>query len=165
MNEAELNTALQNWNGIPVYEKCVKHCHAKEIQSIVLSENQDGRLLRLFYATQNHELFSNNPNNDLKMCVGFHNHRYSLGLKVIEGQLTNHLAIESPKGKRLNAYGYQSGINAGKIEQPQIKELGKVNVAFENSNQLSQGDFLSLTSTDIHTISADKGKCVAWLIL
>lgn len=163
--KAELNTVFATWNGIPVYEKCVKDCHAKNLYSIVLKVLESGRLLRMYVALPDNELYKNDPQNDELMSIGFHNHRYDIGLQVVRGQLTNHLLREAESDVFYKKYGFETGMGKSKLRQPKIVFQNKISVKFGESKLLKSGDFLQLKAEQLHTISTPKNELVAWLIL
>lgn len=163
--KTELNVAFKTWNGVPIYEKCVKNCHAKNLYSIVLKELENGRLLRMYVAVPGNELFKNNPKNGEMMSVGFHNHRYDIGLQVICGQLTNHLIEEANSFLFYKKYGFETGMGESKLTQPTIVFQNNVSVKFGKFTSLQKGDFLQLKAEELHTISTPKNELVAWLVL
>lgn len=165
MLKEELNTEFIKWNGTPLYDKCVKHCHAKNIYSIVLKELEANRLLRIYIAAPQNELYRNNPSSNLAMSVGFHNHRYDIGLQVLKGSLTNHIVSESPEGVEYKLYGYETGMNKAKLQKPKIELKGEVAIKECLTKKLYEGDFFEFSASDIHSISSKPNELVAWVIL
>lgn len=161
----ELNTEFNSWNGVPIYEKCVKDCHAKNLYSIVLKELENGRLLRLYVVLAENDLYKNDPKNEAKMSIGFHNHRYDIGLQVVYGQLTNQVIRKAKSDCFYKRYGFETGMGKGHLEQPKIVFKGMVAVEFALPQVLQKGGFLFLSSDILHSISTPKNEMVAWLIL
>lgn len=165
MLKEELNIEFENWDGIPLYDKCVKHCHAKNVYSIVLKELEDNRLLRIYIAMPENELYKNDPSANLPMSVGFHNHRYHIGLKVLKGSLINHIVTESENGIAYGLYGYETGMNKTKLEKPKIQLKGSISIKEHIKKTLNKGDYFEFQATDIHSISTKPDELVAWIIL
>lgn len=165
MLKEELNTEFKKWDGIPLYDKCVKHCHAKNIYSIVLKELEENRLLRIYIAAPENELYKNNSSSNLPMSVGFHNHRYDIGLQVLKGTLTNHIVSESSEGIPYKLYGYVTGMKNGKLQKPKIKLKGQVTIKEHVTKTLFEGDYFEFRASDIHGISSKPNELVAWIIL
>jgi quercetin dioxygenase-like cupin family protein len=161
----ELNREFERWNGLPIYDKCVKDCHAKNLYSIVLKELENGRLLRLYVVLADNDLYKNDPNNEAKMSIGFHNHRYDIGLQVVYGQLTNQVIRKAKSDCFYKRYGFETGMGKGHLGQPKIIFKGMVAVKFASPRNLQKGDYLSLPSDVLHSISTPKNEMVAWLIL
>lgn len=162
--ERNILAELEKWNGVPVYEKCVKHCHAKQVHSLVLSELEDGRLLRVFVAMEGNELYKNDYRNEEVMSVGYHNHRYDLELMVLKGSLTNYVVSKRNDGINLNSYGYQTGLQQG-IGQPRISFISSVCIGMDRVDHLFKDDQIYLEANEVHSISTSKSEFVAWIIL
>ena len=164
----ELQAHLGSWDGVPVYDKCVMDCHVKGLHSIVAKELPGGRLLRIYVATSGNQLFKNSPESRLPMAVGFHNHRYDIGLQVLVGRLTNHVVSECggellPMDYRL--YGYQTGLKDGVLGRPKIELRGAISIRRGRAEELREGQFAELQAREIHTISTAENEFVAWAVL
>jgi hypothetical protein len=131
--------------------RSVKHCHALNVSSIVLSENE-GRLTRCFMAWPGHQLERNTPENRFPV-VGPHTHRYALTLRWVSGFVFNYTMRLSDQGSHPENYDcwkFSSAITAHDGEPIRVPK-GQV-VLSEYSRSLCPAE-LSMDSRTIHSMS------------
>lgn len=124
-----------------------KDCHCKGLDSIVIADRADGRLVRVYVAHPGSEI--NKPNND-GLVVGIHNHRYPLRLLGLAGMCFNieysispmHPLGGAPWDLFLNAYRF------GKMGQD-IKSCGKRRVRRVSETRI---DDIILPAESLHTV-------------
>lgn len=145
-----------------------KHCHAKNVHSIVLNRGPDGELLRAFITDKQHELYKNSIGDDL--AVGIHNHKYDLKLKLLFGEVRNDIytAISQYRaiyylrtGFELNHFEFKNDMS-GKIE---YKKVGVAKVSKEQDGvYLSEYCWYCLPNDIFHNIWVPRNSYSGWLV-
>jgi hypothetical protein len=116
-----------------------KHCHARNVSSIVL-KNDGGRLLRAFLAWPGHRLGNNSPSGSLE--VGIHDHKYDLTLSLIAGKVENVIYKQSSDGEYLlQRWRFQSGVASGTpyaeaTTMERLEEVARFTLAHGEQNHM-----------------------------
>lgn len=129
-------------------EKSLKHCHVRGVHSIVLDENKDGKMIRLFYATPSHKL--DTP-------VAFHCHKTDLTLFKIFGEI-HHLLFTQNQRQEFKRYIFESAIT-GKGE---FKSSGK---QYKDVSLTALSPYQFLKGETYHSITVPAKEQAAWLVL
>lgn len=88
----------------------LRNCHARGVDSIVLSTYPDGRpKIRMFIARGSHELWKNTPWDNSPMSIAFHRHRARVELCLLAGSVWNVSGSFSKRGI-LHPFQYESAI-------------------------------------------------------
>lgn len=131
--------------------KSRKNCHAMDVSSIVVSEDE-GRLTRAFLAWPGNLLHTNTLKSHL--AVGIHDHRYDLSLKLIGGMVWNTTYVRDDRSPhRLTEWRFQSGVKTG---VPTVERAGdeKVGLLPATSERLTDDRWLTLNANELHNIEA-----------
>jgi len=153
-----------NFNFETISERSLLNCHCKGVHSFVLNE-REGKLDRLYLTSVDHELWLT----DLKhierspKAIAFHPHRRSLMLSVIKGSLYNayiDVLDGESQGLPITAWNYVSKIDGeGKFEREGSNCYTNLSVKC-----LTEGSSEFMNAKKVHTVWAEKGEIVAWLI-
>lgn len=139
------------------------NCHAKGLHSIVLNQAENGALIRVFVAEENHNLYLNVPGE--MMSIGFHNHSRHLALVNLLGNAKNIIAkpcTSADAQMDLDEYSFKSKIKTG-AEINIIEKTGiRIPVRFEEQNLTSK---VLLLGAELHTIYVPEGEKAVWLIV
>ena len=134
-----------------------KHCHARNVSSIVL-KNDGGRLLRAFLAWPGHGLGKNSPSGTLE--VGIHDHRYDLSLSLLAGGVENVIYKKvGDDGHMLQKWRFRSGVESG---TPHFEHLGTERLAEVSRFALKHGEITHMGDNVLHDIECH-GAC-GWLV-
>ncbi|HUR54578.1 MAG TPA: hypothetical protein VMZ71_10625 [Gemmataceae bacterium] len=136
------------------------HCHAMNVDSIVLAKNADGRLSRVFLAWPGHKLHANYPGSP-RYTVGVHDHRYDVALRLIRGTAVNHAFERAANGQPHTEYRFTSGVATGKAT---VERLGDANLCVVESRPLVTFDDVSMTAAVFHTVWVPGNVPTAWLV-
>lgn len=136
------------------------HCHAMNIDSVVLAKNPDGRLTRVFLVWPGHKLHANYPGSD-RYTVGVHDHRYAVSLRLIRGTAVNHTFDRVPGGTPHTEYRFTSGVATG---TPRIEKLGTAGLMVVESRPLVTFDDVTLPATAFHTVWVPGNVPTAWVV-
>lgn len=134
------------------------HCHAEHVSSIVL-QNSNGRLLRAFLAWPGHRLHTNTLRDEL--AVGVHDHRYSLLLSRIHGDVVNvNYERCEDSSQNLLEWEFSTGVATG---TPSKRLVGDGRALRETSREtIPDGVWMSLHKDTLHDIEA-AGIC-GWFV-
>lgn len=127
-------------------KKSLNNVHAKGLFSLVVSGEENGKLLRVFIATKKLKPLS----------VQLHSHRYPINLVAINGGITQYEAVIGHSVK-LSQYKYKSFLNGGNG----LRFVGIGNYSIK-SYILPIGSILHMSENDIHTVSCTKGSI--WIV-
>lgn len=136
------------------------HCHAMNIDSVVLAKNPDGRLSRVFLVWPGHKLHANYPGSE-RYTVGVHDHRYDVSLRLIRGTAVNHAFERFPGGTPHTEYRFTSGVATGKAT---VEKLGTTTLAVVESRPLVTFDDVTMSATAFHTVWVPGNVPTAWLV-
>lgn len=142
-------------------QQTIKHCHARGVWSVVLSE-RNGSLRRMFVAGPGHELWRNDPVSRKGMSVGFHAHHCDISIEGVVGMLLNWTVRESITGAvALNEYVFRSAIRTG---GGRFMSTGRTKF-FRDVNRvlLAAGSCVEMRAAELHTIFVEKDRCAAWI--
>lgn len=150
-----------------ITEKSLLNCHCKGVHSFVLNERENGKLDRLYLTTPDHELWMTDLRRDVDSStksIAFHPHRRNLRISVIKGKLYNAYINILEKGNLhgvpIKAWNYVSKIDGeGKFERGGTIYYDNLSI-----NWLTEGSSEYLHAKKVHTVWAEKGEVVAWLI-
>lgn len=148
-------------------------CHAKGVHSVVFDKDPaTGCLFRMYFVTGDHELYLNHKNQCLipnQLSVGIHNHRQGLLLRAISGFVTNIVfekvlqgAACNAKTTYLNDYVFDSKIKGGTGEF--LKRTDAVPLVFKSEQEYSNGDYVFMGPSVLHTVYVQKHETAAWII-
>jgi hypothetical protein len=156
MNQLIRHLLLENPEQI--LARSLKNCHVKGLHSIMLRERA-GETLRLYIATEQHELYLDDTN----LNLAYHPHHCNISIDVIQGWVYNKTVEVNPQGHLiLDRYLYNSEITRGKIGfqllQPKdrLKEI--------DNEYLRRGDGVYLKASDIHIVHLSQGYSASWLV-
>ena len=135
------------------------HCHATNIDSVVLAKNADGRLTRVFLAWPGHTLHANYPGSP-RYTVGVHDHRYDVALRLIRGTAVNH-AFERADGEDHTEYRFASGVATGTAT---AERLGSAGLRATESRPLTTFEDVSMAAAVFHTVWVPGAVPTAWLV-
>ena len=157
-----------------IAEKSFFHCHCVGVHSLLFDDTPGARI-RLFLATQQHELWKNalipcDPTRGMRgglaysLSVGFHPHHCDIELECIEGVFTSvHANVLAPwrdLQTMLGVYRYESQINSGACS---FSFERHANLAFAPYSRVV-GDSLFLPAAQLHTIYVPAGERAAWFV-
>lgn len=122
--------------------------HAKGMFSLVIHGTEPGKLVRVFIAGKKLNPFE----------VQYHNHRYSIHLTTLKGNIIHHTATADPYGNiMISAYNYKSFLMGGNgltyIEERQIRC---------DDYRIPIGSTIVLSHESFHTMSVSKGSM--WVV-
>jgi len=151
--------------------KSRKHCHAKNVSSIVLAQSGN-KLFRAFLAWPGHELEENRPCG--RYPVGVHDHRYDLTISLICGHVENVVydAIRSfgpeevspdlhwPNAHTQTKWQFTSGVESG---VPSVKRVGSERIREVKRLKLPEYGSVYLTDDTLHDIECS-GVC-GWYVI
>lgn len=130
-------------------------CHAPNLSSIVV-KNEDGRLTRAFLAWPGNPMHRNTLNQDLPL--GIHNHRYSLTLHWMHGEVVNTLYDEDGWCE-LNKFRYTSAMA---VDGPKFESLGMARLGVTMDTTLGPGMVCYMSAETLHDVRC--GEIAAWLV-
>ena len=136
------------------------HCHAMNVDSVVLAKNADGRLTRVFLAWPGHRLHANYPGSPC-YTVGVHDHRYDVSLRLIRGTAVNHAFERADGGAAHAEYRFTSGVASGRAT---VEKLGTAGLKATESRPLTTFDDVSMDATALHTVWVPGSVPTAWLV-
>lgn len=138
------------------------HCHVRGLASVMLHDEPDNRV-RMFYATEEHEMWRNNYPLSDEMNPAVHPHHCDLMLLLIFGRVCNtrYIALPNSDGE-FKQCRYDSAINGGaggltptgetfamqKVQQAWLYPTGE-----------------KMRADELHSIYVPKGEQAAWLVL
>lgn len=143
-------------------KKSLMHCHVRGLHSVVLSEGVDGKLIRMFVATQTHLMTGADS-------LAFHTHHCDITLVPVVGEFTNLVLTEgsrSSKNKRFKKFRFQSPLKTGSKESGSFKSLnsdawcGVVPTTFH-----AEGPSVTLKASEFHSVSVPPNTAAAWLVV
>jgi len=152
-----------------IMAKSLLDCHVKGVHSIMLLESP-GKTIRLYIATEEHELWRNTILNALLgySSVGYHAHHCALTLHCIYGDILNSIITEKGVDKEtpltLNRWNYKSPVTNAKgyFELPADMPCDHFKVS--NQQWINEKGYLYLKASDIHTVYVRKKEKAAWLV-
>ena len=136
------------------------HCHATNIDSVVLAKNADGRLSRVFLVWPGHRLHANYPGSP-RYTVGVHDHRYDVSLRLIRGTAVNHAFERKTGGTPHTEYRFTSGVATGTAT---VEKLGTAELAVVESRPLVTFDDVTMPAAAFHTVWVPGTVPTAWLV-
>jgi len=156
------------------YQKnSLANCHAKGLYSIVLKKFEDGKLLRMFYASKEHDLWKNNykevgPRTQ-SLGLAIHSHHCDIQILGIFGRMVNIRCVVDNKKKykkqhALKTYKYTSSILNGK-KNAKFVAVGQENIKIKTVENINKGTAVHMNANELHTVYVEKGQEAAWLIL
>lgn len=132
-----------------------KNCHQKGLDSIVINQDADGRLTRIFLAHSNHSMWKNNVPS---ICsLGIHDHKYNIRLTHVKGVANNITAKVLLHKKGFFKYEYSSMLNGNGVRGVAVP------VGLEYINKEFIGSIF-IPHTELHTVSVPKSEKAAWLV-
>ena len=140
-----------------------KHCHTRNVHSIVLKGDFDNRLTRIFLAQEDHLLWKNlEPNGVYE--VGPHTHMYDLSISCGPDNVRNVIQLEYKKGpgkfsEELDSYKFYYRL---KDKNAKIEPCGKTLIHLTAQKTLDSSYYL--VNTTIHTIGIRKGEKGSWTV-
>lgn len=153
---------LWEQNRAQVLANSIANCHARGVHSLMLLD-EPGKRIRLFVATEQHELWKNEPGH-VDISVGFHPHHCAITIEVVQGVIWNRILTLEPAGTPLSKYLYRSKLRG---EEPGFERIGTATGTTE-SFRIQHGepyeDIDRMSANDLHTIHVRKGEHAAWLI-
>lgn len=143
-----------------------KHCHAKNVHSIVFV-NKPGQRVRLFYAECDHDLWKNHPDlyTNESMSVGFHAHHCDLTIYALSKNVFN-WNVETIEGLfdydlfGVKKYKYESHLNG----QGRFKYIDNDAVVTQEYTRLNTKEVLYLPANQLHTIYVPRGERAGWFV-
>lgn len=141
--------SLVNLASDEVLELARFDCHVKGLHSIPV-ENNDGKLKRLFFTSQKHELYKNCDISGL--VLGAHSHRYDLQLTGLVGDSYN-VMIERGEGVRVFEHCY--------FNESRIVNSGETLARISSIEKLGR---VFLPHSLIHTIYVPRGTLACWMV-
>lgn len=137
-----------------------KHCHAKNVSSIVV-QNSQGRLLRAFLAHDGHRLNTNTLQGELE--VGIHNHVYDIAIRGIAGNYVRNRTYkvcewDNPDFK-LYGWTFKSGVGDGK---PDVTPEPMQALRCDSGTILDADTWLCMEADTLHDIDC-KGLAAWWV--
>ncbi len=154
---------LLRYNLDEVVEKSFLNCHARGVHSIMIDDTPEKRI-RIFYATEEHELYKNFLN-DEKMSVAYHPHHCDITIEVISGLIKNSAIIPYDKGEiSLTGFKYHSKITDGECYFEKIDDNFRFTINKEKNGTFVPKESLFLPARELHTIAIAKGKSAAWYV-
>lgn len=157
------------------YQKnSLANCHAKGLYSVVLKKFEDGKLLRMFYASEEHDLWKNNykevgPRTQ-SLGLAIHSHHCDIQILGVYGKMINIRCVVDKKSKvykkqqKLKAYKYTSSILNGK-KNAKFVEVGQENIKIKTVENINRGTAIHMNTDELHTVYVEKGQEAAWFIL
>lgn len=149
------------------------NCHVAGMHSVVIGNTTDDKLIRMFVAEENHELWRNTTDNMMKdsnngLSIALHGHKTDITLIPLTGQVSNLIVTHNQhKGQliltpHMKAWEFKSHI---------LGQGGEfVEVGYPQPEHLCIDDSLleypvTLKSYQMHTIHVPKGETASWLII
>lgn len=130
--------------------KSISNCHAKGIFSLVINGTENGKLTRVFVATE-----------DLNHGdVQYHTHRYNLLLTPLTKSIIHYVAEVGDRiisNNYINEYSYRSFLLGGNG----LNFLRSTKATFHNY-ALVPGTIVDIDHMEFHTMSCKKGD--AWIV-
>lgn len=143
-------------------DKCVRNCHARGLDSIVIDEDSRGSLERMFVSHPGGAL-ENNASGD-KFAVGIHEHHYPITLEAVSGEVWNlTYALFFRADLKLKAYTFAHNMDG----KPTIRPLGETGVLKIATSELSQRAIqqIHLQARELHTIVVPAtSRGAAWIV-
>lgn len=146
-------------NHADVVGKSYLNCHSVGVHSVMLLDQPSCRI-RMFVTDNSHELWKNDPRDDIPFSVAFHPHHCDVSIQAVRGCIVNHLAIPG-RGRLLNEYSYNALTSNCR---PSFKDRrSRVSFGFE-STHLLPSEVLHLNARDIHTVEVNAMETAAWIV-
>lgn len=165
-----------NRNYCDVYEykkNALANCHAKGVYSIVLRKFDDGKLLRMFFASRHHDLWKNDfqafASRQQPLGVAIHSHHCDIQIHGLMGTVRNiRCRIEKKhtykKQNNLKAFRYTSSITNGTKNGKFVLE-GTERIVIKDVENIHSSTSVAMRANELHTVYVDKGHEAAWLVL
>lgn len=155
----ELVRHLYDANKELALKRSLKHCHIKGLHSVVLSEAPDGSLVRVFYATREHELLW--PGD-----IAYHTHHCDLSFAVLGGTVVNWTppTERSPTRsvQQVCNYKFSSVIRDG---QGGFERVGEPFNAVSVHEYFSAGDTFTMKAEVYHSVTVPQLSEAAWMLV
>lgn len=126
--------------------KSLNNVHSDNLFSLVVSGEENGKLLRIFISDKKLKPFD----------VQLHSHRYAINITALHGYVKQHVAVQGTQ-IAMPTYKYKSFLNGG--SGLEFSHIGKYDVS---EFVLPKGSTIHMSETDIHTISCSKGSI--WIV-
>lgn len=142
-----------------VLMKSRKHCHARNVHSIVIRERYE-KLTRVFLAMPDHPLWANGAAG-YKYAVGIHDHQYSLQISHVFGTVM-HMLYQRGKNRfaeELYEFRFKSGGCNGK---PDVEMLGKTFIMPTSIYRILGS--VTIGHDSLHTMSVPRNEPAAWMV-
>lgn len=127
-------------------KKSLQDVHSKNVFSLVLDGEENGKLLRVFICDKKLKPFE----------VQLHSHRYGINLYPIAGNIIQHVAIPGNQ-LQMPTYRYKSFLNGG--NGLSFMGVGNYNIT---SHQAPVGSKIHMSENEVHTMSCSKGSI--WMV-
>lgn len=140
-----------------ILEKSLANCHCRGLDSLVIKDAP--RMVRVFVARRDHELYHNHPFRTMPLSIAVHRHHCDVTLMPIAGEPFNvALGSSSPFAGRLRAFRYSSPIlGEGRF--------GAVDETVSRSLVIDpMSGPLFLRADEMHTVYVPKGETAAWMV-
>lgn len=135
-----------------------RHCHAKNIDSIVIQRSLQGRLTRVFLARAGHALDAN----ECTWNVGVHDHLYDLTLSLLGGVVTN-ATFEPSQFGTFSGYHHRF-VSPISGSESSVKLCGETRsqLAMTLRARLEAGVPVVMSADDLHTVGVEG--VAAWMV-
>lgn len=146
-----------------IVKRSYKNCHAIGVNSIVFSQKDDGRLIRMFYTEPNHVLWKNDNVLFKDLSIAFHSHHCDIGITVVHGCMTN-VTAEAEKEidtSNITGWKFESQIKTGKGS---FNRTGYFTLMDVKRQKLTNGSVVLMKADQLHTVYVEPGQVAAWTI-
>ena len=164
----EILTHLLETNRKYILANSVKDCHVKGLHSIALSEDCDGRMIRMFLHEDDGSLYfrGDTARNDLPLAI--HPHHCDLTLIALVGSFTNHLFKLSDKGIPFDKWQYDSKFDHGDggFRNRGREILESQGQRTYNPDRPGNSQYkVTMKADQLHTVTVNQRDKSAWLVL
>lgn len=150
LKEIQKYYGILNKTNFKIIFQSKDNCHAKGLFSLVIGGTENGKLTRVFIASEEIRPFD----------IALHTHRYDLTITTLTNGIRHHIAQPGTYGSdviNLAEYEYQSPLNDG--NGLKAKGIQALKVADYDMPSLTH---LYMVSNQIHTISCKAG--AVWIV-
>lgn len=149
-----------------IVARSCRNCHCRGLNSIMLIDKPGARV-RIFFATENHELDQNGLLTMGKhgLSVAFHPHHCNVTLHCIMGMFMNwRVAPYNNEEEHLTLTKFRYASKLAGASRASFQKLEEAKLCFCVSQWLRPGESEAMKATDLHTVNVETGQRAAWFV-
>lgn len=137
-------------------------CHVKGLLSIML-QDEPGNRIRMFYATDEHQLWQRARADNAEMTLAVHPHHCDITLIKVFGEVWNDtFQVEENRAGKFHKCRYSSHINEGKGG---LEDTGRRFIATDYQHRQINQYGTRMDAKQLHSIYVPRGTEAAWLVI